>query len=89
MAMPQTRDELNQIIETQVREAIGPPQLQNIAKLTEFFPMYDKLAASFTGVKNELDVIKSQLEGALPSSSAPRRRASATSRRGQAPRMRD
>ena len=28
--------------------------------------MYDELAASFSGVKNELDVIKSQLEGVLP-----------------------
>ena len=61
MPMPQTMDELNQIIEVQRREAIGGPQIENIAKLTKFFPMYDELAKSFAGDKTGLEMIKSQL----------------------------
>ena len=59
MAMPQTRDELNQIIEVQLREAIGGPQIVNIANLIKFFPMYDELAKGFAGVKTELEMMKS------------------------------
>ena len=66
MAMRQTRDELNQITETQVGLAIGGPQIENIGKLPKLLSKFDELAASFTGIKNELDVIKSQLEGVLP-----------------------
>ena len=66
MAMPQTRAELNQIIEEQVGLAIGASQIVNIGKLPEYFPQFDEFAPSFVSVKNELEVIKSQLEGVLP-----------------------
>ena len=66
MAMPQTRVELNQIIEEQVGLASGEPQIVSIGKLPESFSKFDELSASFTGVKTELEVIKSQVEGVLP-----------------------
>ena len=66
MAMPQTRAELNQIIEEQVGLAIGAPQIVNIGRLSEYFTQFDELAPNFVSVKKELDVIKSQLEGVLP-----------------------
>ena len=66
MAMPQTRDELNQIIEAQLRESIGEKQIENIGKLTKFFPAYDELTVQLTLVKTELETTKSQLEQSLP-----------------------
>ena len=66
MAMPQTRAELNQIIEEHFGLAIGAPQIANIGRLSEYVSKFDEPAPSFAQVKNELEVIKSQLEGVLP-----------------------
>ena len=65
-AMPQTRAELNSVIELQVRIAIGPPQIASIWKLADHFVKFDELASSFIQVQSELQVIKTQLEGVLP-----------------------
>ena len=66
MAMPQSRSDLDQIIEQQVKHAIGAPQIEAIGRLVEFFGKFDELTLSFGVVKSELATIKSQLEGVLP-----------------------
>ena len=47
MAMPQSRAELNQIVEDQVGLAIGAPQIANIGKFPEYFSKFEELAPSF------------------------------------------
>ena len=64
--MPQTRAELNLIIEEGFRLAIGETQVANIRRLAEFFGKFDELTLSFVQVKGELETIKGQLEGVLP-----------------------
>ena len=64
--LPQTRAELNAVIEEQVQFLLGPPQIASIGKLAEHFGKFDELAASFIQVKGELEILKSQLEGVLP-----------------------
>ena len=50
MAMPQSRDELNSIIQQQVRLAIGGPQIENVGKVGDYFAKFDELATSFVFV---------------------------------------
>ena len=65
-ATPQTRVELNAVIEEQVQFLLGGPQIASIGRLVEFFGKFDALTASFVKVKTELETIKGQLEGVLP-----------------------
>ena len=47
MAIPQTRADLDAVIEDRVRIAIGAPQIASIGKLTDHFGKFDELAPSF------------------------------------------
>ena len=61
MALPTSRDELNQVINEQIQAAFP-----DIVKLQEFFPGHHEFTAQFIAVQKELATVKSQLEGALP-----------------------
>ena len=48
-AMPQTRAELNAVIEEQVQILLGPPQLAGIAKLAGHLEKFDELGEFHPG----------------------------------------
>ena len=66
MALPTTRDELNQVITEQIRVAFPDQQISDINKLAQFFPGYNAFTAEFVALKTELETIRAQLNEALP-----------------------
>ena len=64
--MPQNVDELNKAIADRIRAAFPDQQIGDIKKLADFFPGYQSLTKEFLAVKQELDTVKTQLEGVLP-----------------------
>ena len=57
MAMPQTRDELNQAIAEQIWAAFPDKQIKDIGKLSKFFPGYDALTLEIVAIKQDLEGI--------------------------------
>jgi hypothetical protein len=45
MALPTTRDEMNQVITEQIRVAFPDQQISDINKLAQFFPGYNAFTA--------------------------------------------
>ena len=73
MALPTTREELNQVITELIRVRIPDQQVSDIGKLESFFPIWDRLysgynefTAEFVALKTELETIRAQLNEAMP-----------------------
>ena len=64
--MPQNMDESNMAIADQIRAAFPDQQIGDIKKLADFLPGYQSLTKEFLAVKQELNTVKTQLEGVLP-----------------------
>ena len=65
MAMPQSRSDLDQIIEQQVKHAIGVPQIDAIGRLVEFFGKFDELALDLDETRRKF-IELSKVLGKLP-----------------------
>ena len=62
MAFPTTRDELNLVIAEQVRAAFPEKQIEDIGKLADFFPAWNRLYAGYTEFTTEFTTLKADLE---------------------------
>ena len=58
MAFPTTTDELNLVIAEQVRAAFPEKQIEDIGKLADFFPAWNRLYAGYTEFTTEFSNLK-------------------------------
>ena len=75
MAFPTTREQLNQVIAEQLHVAFPDKQIEDIGKLAEFFPIWDRLymgytefTTEFSNLRSELEVIRAKLNDTMPRS---------------------
>ena len=73
MAFPTTREELNQVIEEQIKASFSEKKIADIGKLEEFFPIWDRLYSGYTefttefsNLKSELEALRAKLNEAMP-----------------------